>query len=303
MDLPLVLTGRVVTFDEAQPVLDDGAVYIGADELIAAVQPRKEPAPAGFDERPRGAHRRRDLPRPHRPPRPHRLQRPAAVVSAGAHQALHLALPVAGRPELRGHDLRPRQRAGRAGRQGAPEVPGDQGGRRGHDRDPGHGQDRAPLRGLARAQHRVRDLPDQEEDGLRLGAPAARRGRLQVPGPAPQGQARVRLPPVRGHRSQAHRRVHDDEHRALPRPGPGRHPLHGAREGQLRRVGAARRRGRVVAVLQPVALCAGRPTSSPRVPRACASAWAPTGRPRARRTSSASSRSPTCGTARTSTAS
>jgi 5-methylthioadenosine/S-adenosylhomocysteine deaminase len=52
MITPLVLTGRVVTFDEARPVIDDGAVYIGADELIAAVQPRKDPAPAGFD----GAH-------------------------------------------------------------------------------------------------------------------------------------------------------------------------------------------------------------------------------------------------------
>ena len=37
MIAPLVLTGRVVTFDEAQPEIDDGAVYIGADELIAAV--------------------------------------------------------------------------------------------------------------------------------------------------------------------------------------------------------------------------------------------------------------------------
>jgi 5-methylthioadenosine/S-adenosylhomocysteine deaminase len=46
---PLVLTGRVVTFDEAQPQIDDGAVYIGADELIAAVQPRTAPAPPGFD--------------------------------------------------------------------------------------------------------------------------------------------------------------------------------------------------------------------------------------------------------------
>ena len=46
---PLVLTGRVVTFDEDRPPLDDGAVYIGADELIAAVQPRKDPAPPGFD--------------------------------------------------------------------------------------------------------------------------------------------------------------------------------------------------------------------------------------------------------------
>jgi len=46
---PLVLTGRVVTFDDAQPELDDGAVYIGADELIAAVQARTAPAPPGFD--------------------------------------------------------------------------------------------------------------------------------------------------------------------------------------------------------------------------------------------------------------
>jgi 5-methylthioadenosine/S-adenosylhomocysteine deaminase len=49
MIAPLVLTGRVVTFDEAQPEIDDGAVYVGADELIAAVQPRKDAAPAGFD--------------------------------------------------------------------------------------------------------------------------------------------------------------------------------------------------------------------------------------------------------------
>jgi 5-methylthioadenosine/S-adenosylhomocysteine deaminase len=49
MTEPLVLTGRVVTFDEEQPEIGDGAVYIGADELIAAVQPRKDPAPAGFD--------------------------------------------------------------------------------------------------------------------------------------------------------------------------------------------------------------------------------------------------------------
>ena len=49
MDSPLVLTGRVVTFDEDQPEIDDGAVYIGADELIAAVQPRTAPPPPGFD--------------------------------------------------------------------------------------------------------------------------------------------------------------------------------------------------------------------------------------------------------------
>ena len=40
MDLPLVLTGRVVTFDEAQPVLDDGAVL---GDIAARVdrQPRR----------------------------------------------------------------------------------------------------------------------------------------------------------------------------------------------------------------------------------------------------------------------
>lgn len=35
---PLVLLGRLVTFDEHATVIDDGALYIGADELIAAVQ-------------------------------------------------------------------------------------------------------------------------------------------------------------------------------------------------------------------------------------------------------------------------
>ena len=45
---PLVLLGRVVTFDSAQPVIDEGALYIGADELIAAVQEAGDPAPDGF---------------------------------------------------------------------------------------------------------------------------------------------------------------------------------------------------------------------------------------------------------------
>ena len=49
MSDPLVVTGRLVTFDDAQPVIDDGALYIGADEKIAAVQARSDPAPAGFE--------------------------------------------------------------------------------------------------------------------------------------------------------------------------------------------------------------------------------------------------------------
>jgi 5-methylthioadenosine/S-adenosylhomocysteine deaminase len=44
----LVLLGRLVTFDPARPEVEDGAVYIGADERIAAVQLRTDPAPGGF---------------------------------------------------------------------------------------------------------------------------------------------------------------------------------------------------------------------------------------------------------------
>lgn len=45
----LVIYGRLVTFDEEQPVIEDGALYIGGDGRIAAVQTRTEPAPAGFE--------------------------------------------------------------------------------------------------------------------------------------------------------------------------------------------------------------------------------------------------------------
>jgi cytosine/adenosine deaminase-related metal-dependent hydrolase len=53
MTPPLVLRGRVVTMDEDRGVIDDGAVYVGADEHIAAVQERGDPAPAGFETAPR----------------------------------------------------------------------------------------------------------------------------------------------------------------------------------------------------------------------------------------------------------
>jgi len=46
---PLVLCGRLVTFDE-RGVVEDGALYIGADERIAAVRERRASPPAGFEE-------------------------------------------------------------------------------------------------------------------------------------------------------------------------------------------------------------------------------------------------------------
>jgi cytosine/adenosine deaminase-related metal-dependent hydrolase len=50
---PLVLLGRIVTFDSHHTVIDKGALYIGADEKIAAVQEAGDPAPAGFEDAPR----------------------------------------------------------------------------------------------------------------------------------------------------------------------------------------------------------------------------------------------------------
>jgi 5-methylthioadenosine/S-adenosylhomocysteine deaminase len=44
----LVLLGRLVTFDRARPEVVDGALYIGADERVAAVQSGTVPAPGGF---------------------------------------------------------------------------------------------------------------------------------------------------------------------------------------------------------------------------------------------------------------
>ena len=80
---PLVLLGRLVTFDPAQPVIDNGALYIGADEKIAAVQTASDPPPAASTP-PTSLDRRRDLPRADRPPQPHGLQRAAALVAARA---------------------------------------------------------------------------------------------------------------------------------------------------------------------------------------------------------------------------
>ncbi|HEY2638214.1 MAG TPA: hypothetical protein VGI54_12530, partial [Solirubrobacteraceae bacterium] len=51
--MSLVVTGRIVTFDDDRPVLEDGAVFVGDDGLIQAVQEGAEAAPAGFDQAPR----------------------------------------------------------------------------------------------------------------------------------------------------------------------------------------------------------------------------------------------------------
>jgi 5-methylthioadenosine/S-adenosylhomocysteine deaminase len=45
---PIILHGRLVTFDPSQPVVDNGALYIGGDGTIAAVRPANAPPPDGF---------------------------------------------------------------------------------------------------------------------------------------------------------------------------------------------------------------------------------------------------------------
>ncbi|MFD4659755.1 hypothetical protein ACFWP2_29480 [Kitasatospora sp. NPDC058444] len=46
--MALVLRGTVVTFDEEHRILDPGAVYVGDDGRLGAVQPAGQPPPAGF---------------------------------------------------------------------------------------------------------------------------------------------------------------------------------------------------------------------------------------------------------------
>lgn len=46
---PLILCGRLVTFDDGK-VIDEGALYIGADEKIAAVQDAEAAPPPGFQQ-------------------------------------------------------------------------------------------------------------------------------------------------------------------------------------------------------------------------------------------------------------
>jgi len=43
------VTGHLVTFDDAQPEIPDGALYIDREGVIQAVQRRSDPAPSGFD--------------------------------------------------------------------------------------------------------------------------------------------------------------------------------------------------------------------------------------------------------------
>lgn len=46
---PIVFLGRLVTFDDGR-VIEDGALYIGADEKFAAVQAASDPPPDGFED-------------------------------------------------------------------------------------------------------------------------------------------------------------------------------------------------------------------------------------------------------------
>src|SRR5918998_2574360 len=46
---PLVVTGHLVTFDDARPEIPDGALYVDADGVIVAVAEAADPPPPGFE--------------------------------------------------------------------------------------------------------------------------------------------------------------------------------------------------------------------------------------------------------------
>ena len=235
---------------------------------------RRRPAaparrPAGVHAGATGRDGRRDHTRAHRPPQPPRLQHAAAVVGP-ARRALHEPPPVAGRGDVRARRLEPGAGTGHRRRRGHAALRRGPGrGRRGHV-DPGIAAGHPGLRRLDGAQHR-----EGADRGLRQG-PAAVPGRHQgrrsgtaAIRAAPRRRALVRLPPRRGHGAGAARRVRRPARRRVRAPEPHRHPLHGAHRRRLRGLGPLRRRRRrLVAVLEPLALWLdhGRPRRAPARP-------------------------------------
>lgn len=47
---PLVVTGHLVTFDEARPEIPDGALYVDRGGRIVAVSQATDPPPPGFEQ-------------------------------------------------------------------------------------------------------------------------------------------------------------------------------------------------------------------------------------------------------------
>jgi len=45
---PLVVTGQLVTFDDARPQIPDGVLYTDRDGVIVAVSAASDPPPPGF---------------------------------------------------------------------------------------------------------------------------------------------------------------------------------------------------------------------------------------------------------------
>ena len=124
----------------------------------------------------------------------------------------------------------------------------------GHHGDPGHGQDRPPLRGLARPQRRVRDLHDEARRRS-----TCRRCRCATTDYKAQAEHLKDRHAFVYHLSEGTDPTLIEEYTKMRdehclRPGLGGDPLHRARARQLRRVGAAGRLGGLVAVLEPVAL-------------------------------------------------
>ena len=277
-----------MTFDEDQPELDDGAVYIGADELIAAVQPRTAPAPPGFDSA--------------------RIVRTGGAIYPGlidlhGHIAYN-GLPLWSPPGRIEPYTSRYQWPGDRSYEGMISDPANALGALAGKAHLKYLETKAVVGGTTAIQGTaktgrpyegwlVRNIEHEtfmtKKKTVYVSAlPLRDETAYKAQAAHLQEQAGLRLPPLRGHGPQAHRRVHDDEHASTAWPRAWR-PSTAPRSSAPTTTSGARSAARSCGRRSPTCgSTATPPTCSPRARRACASAWAPTGRPRGRRTSSAS---------------
>ena len=253
---PLVVTGHLVTFDEQRPEIPDGALYVDRDGLIVAVTAADAPPPPGFEQ--------------------------ANRVDTGAD-----AIVYPGLIDLHNHIAYNCLPLWIAPGRSAPWTARDQ-----WPKDPDYLPSISlPVNALCKANGKavlkyvetkavvggvtaiqgsskvgrpfegwmVRNI---EYETFRTGRVGVRQAVFALEGEkefartkARAGGGRgVRLPPRRGDRRGAGGRVRRARHERDPGAALRRDPLHGARRRAVRRLGAARRLDRLVAVLEPVAL-------------------------------------------------
>ena len=251
---PLVLHGKLVTFDPARPVIEDGALYIGADERIAAVQRRSDAAPSGFEDAAR-------------------LETGGCVYPGLIDLHNHVAYNVLSlwSPPGRTEPYTSRyQWPDDRSYEGLISDPANALGALAGKAHLKYVEAKAVIGGVTAIQGSakmaypyegwlVRNVEYEtfktgEEVGLPVGAAAPLGRRLPRLPREDEGRGGLPLPRLRGHRPRADRRVQDAAAPEVPEADLLRHPLHGSSRRELYGVGSEGRLGDLVAVLEPVAL-------------------------------------------------